>query len=330
MGRVCVVALALEAAIIGLPRTACGLDTQGTSSAYGLSVDSHLVDLSTLLGIGVDAALGPTPTVSGTAPAPYNLNNSLASAAVDASSALLGGGSIHVNAATSNTVDVLSVAASSTVDGAAGSRNAQASSAVANFNSNVNSLGRVSLLNSAGLFNFSAMTLSSSASVSGDSGALAATGDSAIIDANGAGDGFATFTVLGLNFNVAVDAQGHVAPNTTLTINASSAAGLGDHLGTDLAGSIRLILNEQTLTGDGISSRGIAVNALHITFQNAGAQFFSALGVNVDNSNLGTGDIIIAHSQASMLAVPEPGAFRLLAASSVMLALRLFRRKNVC
>jgi hypothetical protein len=311
---------AIAATLICLTQLALGVDNQGTSSAHGLSVNTHLLDLNTLLGIGVDAVLAPTPTASGNAPAPFSVSNSVASASANASSALLGGGTISVSAG--GGANLLTARASSTVDGLAGSRNAQGSAAVANFSSSLNLLGRISLLNSANVFNFGAQTLTSTASVSGDYGALSATGDSVIIDANGAGDGFATFSVLGLNFNLPVDAQGHAAPNTSLTINTASAVAFGDHLGTDLAGSIHIILNEQIVTGDGITSRGMEVNALHITFDHVGASFFNVLNVHLDDNNLVNGDIIVGHSQALLTAVPEPTSLCLLAAACGITILR--------
>ncbi|MEP6663775.1 MAG: hypothetical protein ABJC04_08935, partial [Verrucomicrobiota bacterium] len=229
----------LAAVLIGVSQTALGLDTQGSSSAYGLSANTQINDLNTLLGIGVGVTLAPTPVVSGVAPAPYSVNNSLASVSASGSSALLGGGSIGLSSG------VLNVSASSTVDGGAGSRNAQASSSVANFISGVSLTGRTTLLNTANLFNFSGLSLSSSSSVSGDYSAFTTLGSSSIIDANGAGDGFATFSILGVNFNVGVNALGQVAPNTTLTINSASNASFSDGIGTDLTGSLSIILNEQ-------------------------------------------------------------------------------------
>ncbi|MEO5802469.1 MAG: PEP-CTERM sorting domain-containing protein [Verrucomicrobiota bacterium] len=307
----------LTVALIGVSQTVLGLDTQGSSSAYGLSADTRLSDLNTLLGIGVGVTLAPTPTASGVAPPPYSFSNTLASVTANASSALLGRGSI------SNSSGVLNVSASSTVNGGTGSRNAQASSSVANFNSSVGLTGRASLLNTVNFFTFNGLTLSSSASVSGDYNAFTTSGGSVIIDANGAGDGFTTFNILGVNFNVAVDSLGQVAPNTTLNINSASSALFSDSLGTDLTGSLSIILNEQILTGDGITSRGLEVNALHVNFNDAGASFFNLLGVKIDDANLVNGGFIVGHSQAALVAVPEPSTVGLLALGGCLAFLRI-------
>ncbi|MEO7299864.1 MAG: PEP-CTERM sorting domain-containing protein [Verrucomicrobiota bacterium] len=312
--------IVLAAVLAGASHTALGLVTQGASSAYGISANTQIIDLNTLLGIGVSLAVPPTPLVSGVAPAPYSLSNSLASfSATSGSSTVLGGGTLGLSSG------VLTVTASSTVDGGAGSRNAQGSSTVANFSSTTSLTGRTSLLNSANLFGFTGSTVSSFASVTGDYGAFTTSGGSRIVDASGAGDGFTTFTVFGVNFNVAVNALGEVAPNTTLTINSSSSASFSDSLGTDLTGSLSIILNEQILSGDGITSRGLEVNALHVTYNNAGASFFNALGIKVDDANRVNGGFIVGHSQASLQAlqaVPEPSTCALFGIGGCLAFLR--------
>ena len=79
---------------------------------------------------------------------------------------------------------------------------------------------------------------------------------------------------------------------------------------------VSLILNEQILTGDGISNAGMAVNAIHLEFND----FTSGLGIL-------NGDIIIGHSEAQVQAlpaqVPEPGTLALTAlALAAMLRFR--------
>ncbi len=319
--------VAAALAVVSLSPTAQAAVDSGSSSAYGLFVDTDISDKNNLLNATVSANLGPVPSVSGTAPAPYNNSASLASASVSAGSLLtLGQGTIDVTAG--GTANALNVQASSNVDGSAGSRNADASASVANLSISENLVGVTSLLNTANLFGFTGSLITSEAHVSGDCGAFIASGDSVILDANGATDGFATFSVLGTNFNVAVDAQGRVAPNTTLTINASSATSFDDNLATDLTGSIKIILNEQIVSGDGSSSLAIEVNALHILFNSAGAEFLSLGGVVLDDTNLATGEIIVAHSEAFLACavVPEPATAGMLAAGAGVLSLRRRRR----
>jgi len=297
-----------------LPSTARATVNSGEASAYGLFVNTDIVDQNNLLNVQVSADLGPTPSVSGTAPAPFNLSNSLASASVSAGSLLnLGGGTIVVNAATVDNSDTLDVTASSNVDGLPGSRNADATASVENLSIDVNPVSVLSLLNTANVFSFDASLITSESHASGDFGALTATGDSLIIDANGVADGFLTFSVLGVNLDVAVNALGHVAPNTTLNITSALNVLLGDLLGTDLNGQITVILNEQILTGNGVTSAGITVNAIHVRFNNVGVEFFNVLGANIGDTNLVTGDIIVAQSHALLNAIPEPSSLSLLA-----------------
>ncbi|MBA3482399.1 MAG: PEP-CTERM sorting domain-containing protein [Pirellulales bacterium] len=296
------------------PSTSRADVTLGEASAFGLFVNTDIVDQNNLLNVLVSADLGPTPSVSDIAPAPFNLSASLASASVSAGSlTTLGGGTIVVNAATVDTSDTLDVTASSNVDGLPGSRNADATASVENLSIDVNPVSVFSLLNTANVFSFDASLITSEAHASGDFGALVATGNSVIIDANGVGDGFLTFSVLGVNLDVAVDAMGQVAPNTTLNITSALNALLGDSLGTDLNGQITVILNEQIPTGDGITSAGITVNAIHVLFVNTGAEFFNALGISIGDTNFVTGEIIVAQSHALLNAVvPEPSSLALL------------------
>jgi hypothetical protein len=118
----------------------------GSSSAFGESVS---LTLTPLIGPDVVITSGPLPTVSGNAPPPYNLTDSLLSATVVG---VLSTGVLEVNA-------------SSDVDGLPGIRFATA-------DATVNDL-TVTIGNALGL---SATTIQSTAEVSGDFGALARTG----------------------------------------------------------------------------------------------------------------------------------------------------------
>ena len=75
-----------------------------------------------------------------------------------------------------------------------------------------------------------------------------------------------------------------------------------------------MTLNEQTQSGDGTSSAGIDVNAIHIALDNV--PYLWGLQASLLN-----GDIIISHSQAQLFgapnssgggAVPEPASLALL------------------
>lgn len=116
------------------------------------------------------------------------------------------------------------------------------------------------------LLSITADTVQSTADVSGECGVsgLTATGTTTIENAAVGG-------TLGVGLNI--DAS--PAPNTVLL---------------DLLG-IRVILNEQIVSGDGVNSSGITVNAIHIDLSDT---ILSLLGTL-------SGDIIIAQSQAQVL-----------------------------
>ena len=143
-----------------------------------------------------------------------------------------------------------------------------ASSDIANDNTSsdatVDGLG-VSIVGVLPLLTIGADTVVSTADVSGDcsSGTLTATGTTTI---EGAGVG----GTLGLGLTIDVSPT----PNFELI---------------NLLG-IRVILNEQIITGDGVNSRGITVNAIHIDLSNTILSLIGAL----------SGDIIIAQSQAQV------------------------------
>ena len=146
--------------------------------------------------------------------------------------------------------------AASNVDGGSGSRSASASGSVNELTANiVNAL----LLD--------ATTLGATAQVSGDYNAFSVTGGSVIEDLD--------LSVGGADVAVPVT----FGPNTVLF------NGLG----------LMIVANEQITTGDGISSRGFEVNALHIFFDDFAA------GLNVID-----GDIILGHAEAELTASPVP------------------------
>lgn len=124
----------------------------------------------------------------------------------------------------------------------------------------------ISIVGALPLLTIGADTVVSTADVSGDCGAgsLTATGTTSIEGASVGG-------TLGLGLSIAVNPP----PNFELI---------------NLLG-IRVVLNEQIVTGDGITNRGITVNAIHVDLTNT---LLSLIGVL-------SGDIIIAQSQAQVL-----------------------------
>jgi uncharacterized repeat protein (TIGR01451 family) len=136
-------------------------------------------------------------------------------------------------------------------------------------NATVHDLG-ISLLPVAPLLTLHTDEVRSSAVIGGTCGsALTATGSTTLVNAGVGG-------TLGLGLHIGAS----VAPNTVLL---------------DLLG-IRVVLNEQLVGGDGVTSRSISVNAIHISIQNALLSPIARL----------TGNIVIAHSEAQVVCAPPP------------------------
>lgn len=123
----------------------------------------------------------------------------------------------------------------------------------------------LSIVGALPLLTIGADTVVSTADVSGDCGAgsLTATGTTTIEGASVGG-------TLGLGLSIAVNPP----PNFELI---------------NLLG-IRVVLNEQIITGDGVTNRGITVNAIHVDLTNTILSLIGAL----------SGDIIISQSQAQV------------------------------
>ena len=118
------------------------------------------------------------------------------------------------------------------------------------------------------LLTIDATTVQSTANISGTCGSsLTATGTTTIENATVGGS-------LGVGLSISLNPP----PNTVLL---------------DLLG-IRVVLNEQILAGDGVNSRSLTVNAIHITLDIIQPVLF-LLGIDVLS-----GDIIISHSQAQL------------------------------
>ncbi len=136
-------------------------------------------------------------------------------------------------------------------------------------NATVHDLG-ISLVPVAPLLTLHADEVRSSAVIGGTCGsALSATGSTTLVNAGVGG-------TLGLGLQIGAT----VPPNTVLL---------------NLLG-IRVVLNEQILGGDGITSRTISVNAIHISVVNS---LLAPLGSL-------SGDIVIAHSDAQVVCAPPP------------------------
>lgn len=143
-----------------------------------------------------------------------------------------------------------------------------ASSVIANDNTSADATVdglSLSVVGALPLLTIGADTVVSTADVSGDCGAGSLTATGATTIENGSAGG-----TLGLGLSIA----SNPSPNFELI---------------NLLG-IRVVLNEQIVTGDGVTSRGITVNAIHVDLTNT---VLSLIGVL-------SGDIIIAQSKAQV------------------------------
>lgn len=122
---------------------------------------------------------------------------------------------------------------------------------------------------------------------------------------------FGAFTAVGTNTLTGLSVNGTPFLFASATPNFVFFTGLG----------LTVTLNEQILTGNGIDSLGLAVNAIDISFNN----FVSASGIL-------NGNIIISHSEASLTGradeqdVPEPATLLLFA--SGMIGLMVLKRRS--
>jgi hypothetical protein len=295
-----VVLLTWLAIALGDEATALGGVITGESNAFGVSVDLGLVEDSASSSLLLNASVGPTPTAIGSAPAPYDHSDSAASAS--ASGALDVGGIVGVTEIVDFDTGILEVAAQSDVTGSGGPRTTAAQATVNDVTFDVTSVS--SLLSLSSFFTLDATQIASAADVSGGFGTLTPSGMTTITGTHGTAGNQAALTVLGVEFLL----DSNPAPNTMFTIDSSAHTDLAS-----LQGSIDVILNEQSLSGDISNSQSILVNGLHLRFNNV----LAGLG---DTSGLLNGDVIVSHSEAAQQAVPEPGSMSLLACGMAGLA----------
>lgn len=210
--------------------------------------------------VNANASVGPISQASGAAPPSYDDSNTVAS--VSQNAALTTG---ITGVTQSLQTGILTSSASGTATGA------QATATVNNLQLTESQAG---LLTS--LLGLGATTIQSHSEAS-SLGGLSASGSTTI-------EGLTLYGLLTGGLTIDASLYVNPAPNTVLL----SIAGLS------------IILNEQSMLGDGINSLGISTNAIDVTFNNF------ALGTNVLNGN-----IIVGHSQA-MAAVPEPASWAMM------------------
>lgn len=248
--------------------------TSGSGSAFG--VDSNIGQTAILGGVLISDSLiaGPTPTASGTAPPAFNDSNSAFSLlAISTVGAVVQTGFLDVNA-------------QSNVDGTAGSKTTSAMADVSNTGLSV--FGIVGGPASKTGLRFVALEITSTAQVTGDFGTLTPSGTTTIDLGSG------NLKIGGVDLTALVFATTTPAPNTTFVIDDSVLGGTGA-----FTGSLTIVLNEQIVTGDGISTSGITVNAIDITF--------NAFGSTAANGITNNGQIIFSQSQATQSAAPGSG-----------------------
>ena len=252
--------------VVFLPALLCALLSQAvvaqqsTGSAFGESVDLSIrsvLDLAT-----ITAQSGPLPQVGGGTPPDFAASDSLLGVDVNANISLLGP-FLPVSSVDILSTGVLNVATSGDSGPAA-----DASASVDSVSLEL--LGHALLPLVLGI-DAQAITSSAVAGGSCESG-LTASGSSSLVNATLA-------STLGELAGLVGDLDANPAPNTVL-------------LDLDLLGGhLRIVLNEQIVSGDGVTSLGITVNALHVTVEDIPV---AALITDIN------GDIVIAQSRAAV------------------------------
>ena len=268
----------LPLAVAGLSLISASAFAQSASSSgYALSVNQTVTAPDVA---NVNVTVGPLAPTSGSAPPDYNVSNTVAS--VNQTAALTSG---VLGTSEQLQTGLLSSNSTGTATGA---------SATATVNNLSLGIGPTTILTPflASIFGIGATTIESTSSAS--SGGL--TGSTTIVDLmiNGSGLGGFTFSAAGSSTPM---------PNTVLFMNA-------------LLG-ISIILNEQIISGDSITT-----NAIHVAFNNF------AVG-----TGLKSGDIILGHTQAAFTAgsppaVPEPSTWAMMLIGFAAIGASMRRRRR--
>jgi hypothetical protein len=274
---------------------------------------------------------GPWPsTANGSAPAPYN-TGTISSLLANANIANVTGLSLVSGLASANaTVNLLTASgtfngeADSSVDHLPGSRSAHGFGSIQNLSLNLmdlgigatTALGANASVHPPPLVSFSqtaGTAFSSDSTVSGVPSGYTRTGSSVIANLGisingGAAVSLASLaTAAGINYTLLGGALIGVPANSVITLGVNANGGLpglGGGLSLDASTQLRLVLNEQTLTGDPNNNPGIITTALHLDYDgpDTGVSVPALTALDVH----GGVDAYLGVSEAML--VPEPSS----------------------
>jgi uncharacterized repeat protein (TIGR01451 family) len=236
------------------------LAQDSTGSAYGESVDLSIDSVFSL--VTVEAQSGPLPSVTEMTPPAFAASDSLLSVDVNANVKLIS------NLLPATTVGILETGVLNVETSGDQSPAAASDASVADVNLEI--LGTVLLPLVVGI---QADAVTSSATAAGTCGdALTASGASTLVNAS-----------LATDLAELADVEGSLVAIPPPNFELIDLDLLGGH--------IRLVLNEQIPSGDGVTSAGITVNAIHLTLEDLP---IAAIITDV------SGDVIISQSTAAV------------------------------
>ena len=213
----------------------------GNSSAFGVQATGSVTGGNVLFG---SLTLGPTPTASGSAPPAYNVTNTAASAS----------GSLSVTSPSAQTVSTTSTSAMTVNAQSPAAPDPTASATVnnASYGANASPSGFPTAI-----LGINATSVQSTADIGGTcpAGPLTPVGTTTITSGTLSGS---IQTILGLSGTIASSPP----PNTVLLDVTAVSGAL-------VSGRIRVVLNEQIVTGNGTTNLSLTVNAIHITISGA-------------------------------------------------------------
>ncbi|MFC5051432.1 hypothetical protein ACFPK9_12530 [Rubritalea spongiae] len=235
------------------------------------------VDLSLLV---LDVGVGPFAEADVSAPSPDTDSAQVLGLNVDIVATLVTLGSVQAAA--------LDASASSNIDGFSATGNSTGAGSVTGLSFSLGTGGLISLSTGG-----AGDVISSTSSSSGSYGSLSSIGTSTLENV--------TLNIGSTSFNL----SSTYSPNTELNVSAAGVAG------------VRVFLNEQTVSGDGISDSYMTTNAIRIDVD--AVDLGGSLGIV-------SGDIIIGQSMSGLDAIPEPQAAVSIGLAGMLLLLR--RRKS--